>query len=204
MGIAPDVAELLIACRCMFCDGRLMVSEAYMRDDAESFPRLCSLLRASFRLLLWCILRAPPEGYRFFAVLTFTAFVPENCLAICMEDNRVPVVLQRLKESIEQDMSYLSSCPPRVWTIVAQVAGLSPTELHSMVNACYTPIGYMQLHVFAVAEGYPWSLVTCAEEKLQELVDGPDVVEVNCKDSKLMEGWMEPQTNSGAHGPHTC
>ncbi|CAE7353419.1 unnamed protein product, partial [Symbiodinium sp. CCMP2456] len=119
--------------------------------------------------------RLNARAVEFVFVVGPTAYLPEGFLAHLLQDARVAVQYQKLKEDIQSEYSFLEHLPERVWALLAERVELSADMLRNKVIAGATiSWAFIEWKVLQVASALPWSLCRGdVRANIEQLSDRP-------------------------------
>ena len=97
---------------------------------------------------------------KFVVVAAFVDYVPDAFLTATLEDDRVALCLDSLKETVRDEFVFVCSVSAQTWETLASFCDLSPSVLrHLVVGGSLRAVGFLTWRVFRAAESLPWSLV---------------------------------------------
>eukprot|EP00974_Lingulodinium_polyedra_P091929 8910271-Lingulodinium_polyedra.AAC.1 len=100
------------------------------------------------------------ECKRYAAVAALAARVPDAVLAELLQDERLAKIAGSVKDSMQEEVGWLSGLPELTWSRMAEVCqGASADHLRSMtIRAAYTAAAYITRNTLAAVQDLPWRL----------------------------------------------
>lgn len=118
--------------------------------------------------------RMNAEVKEFVCTTAIYSFPSEFLVRNLLEDGRVSLHLEKLKEGVQEQWDYLSSLSDSTWETLASVCGMYPAEYrHTVLEKALTSMSFITFRIFSAAESLPFSLLRGdLNENLDSLVSG--------------------------------
>ena len=102
------------------------------------------------------------------------SFVSDAAMAVLVEDDRVPLLWEKLVESMDEELMYLSDLPGDVWDALAVGCSISGRSLqHQCIQGSYLQASFIRWRL-RPATRHPWSLtIGDRTTNLLKLASGP-------------------------------
>ena len=115
-----------------------------------------------------------PQVKKFLAFVSLSSYLPDAVLAILLQDDRVPLVLEAIDQEICEELQLLATLPREVW--LAMTVGMGLDEAlqlrHGCISSAAAAAAFIQSGL-QYARRHPWSLCKGnIDENLSKLAAG--------------------------------
>ena len=101
-----------------------------------------------------------PDIKQFFVQAAIGAYPADACMDIVIEDDRVPIILQRLDQEMQEELQFVLSIGSDVWRVLADAVGSTAAHLRSSsLEVAFTSAAYLTQKM-QLARSLPWSCLT--------------------------------------------
>ena len=166
---------------------------------SEWFPSLVKFIRRQPGCKDYHIngfVRMGEEHNMFIVAAGLCSYLAEGCLLVLMKDSRLPLLVDQVEATMDEELAFLSTIPDPVWDLIAEpLETLSAARLKSRVlTASRVQVAFITHKTLAPAKSLPWSL--CGGDvasKLEALKAGPEPEQATAKKIYMLEEMGYPR-----------